>query len=183
MFVIVQCFDNSEPTGEETGSNKSLQDRVARMMSQAGSAISVTTLTDICAFAVGTFTVRSIDVVVYPGHYFKNAILRQVLPAVRSFCVTCAVALASVFLLQLSWFVAWFTLDQRRVEARRNGIVPCVVHKVWIPPTWSKFNLWKLILEHLSKLLDKTGFNVSTKCCKIYVNRAIVRKTLNIRLQ
>ena len=33
---------------------------------------------------------------------------------------------------QTSWFVAWLSLDQQRIENRKHGIIPCVtVEKVW----------------------------------------------------
>ena len=31
-----------------------------------------------------------------------------------------------VYLLQVSWFVAWLSIDQKRINARRNGILPCL---------------------------------------------------------
>ena len=43
----------------------------------------------------------------------------QILPGLQAFCVSCAIAIGSIFLLQVSWFVAFFVLDQRRVEDRR----------------------------------------------------------------
>lgn len=33
------------------------------------------------------------------------------------------------FLLQVTFFVAFFALDVKRVEKKRNGIVPCIVHE------------------------------------------------------
>ena len=46
--------------------------------------------------------------------------------------MTCAVCIGSIYLLQASWFVAWFALDQRRVAAARDGIFPCcIVRKGW----------------------------------------------------
>ena len=38
-------------------------------------------------------------------------------------------SVAAVFFLQTSWFVAWLTVDQRRVGQRRNGLIPCIVHE------------------------------------------------------
>ena len=30
---------------------------------------------------------------------------------------------------QCTWFVAWLSLDERRIQARRNGLCPCVKAK------------------------------------------------------
>ena len=50
------------------------------------------------------------------------------MPGLQSFCVCTAIALASIYLLQLSWFTAWLALDERRKEARRDGLLPCLTH-------------------------------------------------------
>ena len=36
--------------------------------------------------------------------------------------------------LQLSWFLAWVSLDQRRIEQKRNGLLPFIVHGEWQRP-------------------------------------------------
>lgn len=33
------------------------------------------------------------------------------------------------FLLQVTFFIACFTLDARRIEQKRNGMLPCIVHE------------------------------------------------------
>ena len=53
MFVIAQCFKNLSP--EEEG--LSLPDRIGRAMQHAGVAITVTSVTDVAAFLVGSTTV------------------------------------------------------------------------------------------------------------------------------
>ena len=32
-----------------------------------------------------------------------------------------------MFICQVSWFVAWLTLDQRRIESNRHGITCCKI--------------------------------------------------------
>ena len=51
------------------------------------------------------------------------------MPGLQSFCVCTAVGLATIYLLQLSWFTAWLVLDERRREAARNSLLPCLVHR------------------------------------------------------
>ena len=103
MFVIVQCWDTL-PEAKRLGS---LESRFGSMMRQAGAAITVTSATDIIAFGVGGFTI---------------------LPALKSFCIYAAVGIVATFIFQASFFVAWMSIDQRRIEANRNGCCPCYVH-------------------------------------------------------
>ena len=37
------------------------------------------------------------------------------------------------YVCQATWFFAWFSLDQRRIEDKRNGTIPCFVHKNYTP--------------------------------------------------
>ena len=50
------------------------------------------------------------------------------MPGLESFCVCTAIGLGSIYLLQVSWFVAWMTLDEQRVENARNALLPCISH-------------------------------------------------------
>jgi hypothetical protein len=63
------------------------------------------------------------------------------LPGLQSFCISCAIAIASIFLLQTSWFVAFLALDEKRIEEKRNGLIPCISHKQWLPSKWSQGGL------------------------------------------
>ena len=51
------------------------------------------------------------------------------MPGLASFCVAVALCLGSIYLLMVTWFVAWLTLDERRVENGRNGLIPCITHQ------------------------------------------------------
>lgn len=48
------------------------------------------------------------------------------MPGLQSFCVCTAIALAAVFLLTITWFAAWLALDEKRVAAGRDGLLPCL---------------------------------------------------------
>jgi len=111
MFVIVQCWRNLrlDPT-------TSITERMGLALQHAGVSVTVTSLTDVCAFGVGAVSI---------------------LPGLQSFCVSCAFGLTSIYLLQISWFVAWMCLDEERAAAGRDGVVPCIVHK----PGTKGFNL------------------------------------------
>lgn len=108
MFVILESWRCLTPEEQEW----KLADRIGVALGRAGVAITVTSLTDFLAFTVGSTT----D-----------------LPALRYFCIYSAVGIASIYFLQVTYFVAWLTLDQRRLEDRRHGLLWC-----WkMSPTWS----------------------------------------------
>lgn len=71
--------------------------RVERAMAAAGPSITVTSITDFCAFVAGSFTA---------------------IPAISAFCAFCAAAVAVDFTLQLTLFVAVFSYDMKRKLAR-----------------------------------------------------------------
>ena len=56
MFVIMQYFNNLNLEEQ----NHSLEDRFGLTLRRAGAAITVTSLTDFLAFAIGGTTVRTI---------------------------------------------------------------------------------------------------------------------------
>lgn len=59
------------------------------------------------------------------------------------------------FLLQVTFFVAFFTLDVRRVESKRNGVIPCIVHRNYEPTIvdGGRTTSWRVIDFLYSKLL------------------------------
>ena len=93
-------------------------------MKHAGVAVSITTFTDVIAFFIGSNTV---------------------LPGLQSFCIYAAVAIFAIYVLQITHFVAWFSLgtdlslelfdyienilDVKRQAAHRDGCLCCFVHK------------------------------------------------------
>ena len=52
------------------------------------------------------------------------------MPGLESFCVCTAIGLGSIYLLQISWFVAWMSLDEKRISAGGDGLQP-VDLKLW----------------------------------------------------
>ena len=54
MFVIMQCLSN---LSDQQKSTLPLPEQIGQAMRHAGVAISITTLTDVCAFGVGAVTV------------------------------------------------------------------------------------------------------------------------------
>ena len=73
--------------------------RFGQTMKHAGVAVSVTTFTDVIAFFVGSNTL---------------------LPVLQSFCVYAAVSIFTIYLLQITHFVAWFSLG-KGIEKSLSG--------------------------------------------------------------
>ena len=105
MFVIMQCFDN---LSSEERSLDDIPKAISMTMRRAGVAITVTSLTDFMVFAIGSTTV---------------------LPALRSFCLWCAVGILAVYFFQITLFAGALALDCKRLTQGRNGLVPCYIHK------------------------------------------------------
>ncbi|XP_076629861.1 patched domain-containing protein 3 [Colletes latitarsis] len=104
-FLIMASW--KEIHADKSNRKKPLEERVALMLGHAGSAISITSLTDVVAFIIGASTI---------------------LPSLQSFCIYAAVGVLLTFLFQITFYVAFFTLDARRIENKRNSIIPCIVH-------------------------------------------------------
>lgn len=51
------------------------------------------------------------------------------------------------YLFQITFFIAFFTLDSRRIEQKRNGILLCIVHENFTPKLLDPSNAfsWKFI--------------------------------------
>ncbi|XP_011262753.1 patched domain-containing protein 3 isoform X1 [Camponotus floridanus] len=106
--------------------SKSLTERIGLTLGRSGSAITITSFTDIVAFLIGATTV---------------------LPSLRSFCIYAAMGILITYLFQITFFIAYFTIDSRRIEQKRNGILPCIVHENFTPKISDPSNAfsWKFI--------------------------------------
>uniref|UniRef100_A0A1Y1JZP0 SSD domain-containing protein n=1 Tax=Photinus pyralis TaxID=7054 RepID=A0A1Y1JZP0_PHOPY len=103
MFVITACWE--ELVSE---SKLSLEQRIGYMLKHAGVSITVTTLTDVMAFLIGSSTI---------------------LPSLQSYCLFAAAGVFMTFVFVITFFIACFTLDQKRIYANRNGALFCYTHK------------------------------------------------------
>nr|XP_045610893.1 protein patched homolog 2-like [Procambarus clarkii] len=116
MFVIMQAWNNLSPQEMKEG----LSERVGCALKHAGVSITVTSVTDFVAFAVGSTTA---------------------LPALRSFCLYAALGIASVYFFQSTFFVACLCIDQKRLEDRRHGLLCCWKLNKWTPNRCSQTDL------------------------------------------
>ena len=108
-------------------------------MKHAGVAITITSMTDLLAFAIGATTI---------------------LPALKYFCLFAAMGIFFVFIYMATFFTAFFSLDQRRIEVDRNGCICCYKHKNWIPSACSQKSLLNLIFSKYATLLVSIYFKV-----------------------
>ena len=129
MFVIIQSFDNlSEEEQQDT-----LANRFGATMKHAGVAITITSVTDLLAFFIGGTTI---------------------IPALASFCVYAAFGILFIYFYQTTFFLAWLTIDQRRVDDRRDGCL-CWRQKSadWSPTTCSRWDLLGWVFNQLGNIL------------------------------
>jgi Niemann-Pick C1 protein len=82
MFVIVQCWMNLDSQGRLTG--LPLAEVMGLTFRHAGVAVTITTATDVLAFAVGSVTK---------------------MPGLEAFCVTTSIALAAIYFLVVSFVI------------------------------------------------------------------------------
>ena len=129
MFVIMQAWENLE----EEERLKSFQERFGATMRHAGVAVTITSITDFLAFLTGATTV---------------------IPALASFCVYSAFGILFIYFFQVTFFLAWFSLDQRRVEDVRDGIICCWKKKDWEPSQCSQFDILGYMFTKLVIVLD-----------------------------
>ncbi|RXG52107.1 Patched domain-containing protein 3 [Armadillidium vulgare] len=136
MFVFIQAWNNLNFRERE----QELCERVGLALKHAGVSITITSLTDFVAFAIGCTTV---------------------LPALRYFCLFAAVGIISIYFFQATFFVAWFTLDQRRLEDSRQGLFWCIKLKNWTPNKFSQKDHCQLFFQDIySKFLLKTPVKI-----------------------
>ena len=98
MFVIVNAYDHVDKSLD-------LPTKMGKTMATAGASITVTSLTDIFAFLIGSNTS---------------------LPALRNFCFYAAIGILFDFFFQVTWFVAWLTIDEWRRQSSRPDCLCCM---------------------------------------------------------
>ncbi|XP_048578103.1 patched domain-containing protein 3 isoform X2 [Nematostella vectensis] len=96
MFIIVDELDRMEP-------RLSVIDTVKVVMANSGATVTMTTLTDLVAFAVST---------------------TSELPAIRYFCAYAALSITFAYLMIVTFFVALMAFDVRRIKANRRDCFP-----------------------------------------------------------
>jgi len=137
MFVIMECWYNL--SSDPTLAAMSIPERMGRTMRHAGVSVTVTSITDVFAFGIGACTI---------------------MPGLRAFCVSAAICIALIFCLQVSWFVAWVTLDQQRIEQNKHGIFPCKTIEKSEEIPLEDIPVGKQVMNKYSKLFDNWIFKL-----------------------
>lgn len=104
MFVMNACWK----IVLDSGTRQSVPMKVGHMLKHAGVSIVITSFTDIVALLIGAITI---------------------LPSLKSFCIYAAMGVFFIFCYSITFYVAVFTLDVRRIEQKRNGLLLCYKHK------------------------------------------------------
>ena len=105
----------------------SLEERIGLAMKHSGVAITITSVTDLLAFGIGA---------------------TSILPALGNFCLYAALGIFAVFLQMASFFLAWLVIDQRRIDARRDGILCCTKKEEdWVPNECSQNSFMDMIFR------------------------------------
>lgn len=133
IFVIMSALREIKSESKDL----QLSEKIGLTLEKAGASITITSLTDIIAFFVGGTTV---------------------LPSLKSFCIFAAVCILMTYVYVVTFFVAFLTLDEIRVDNNRNGCCPCIVNKDkklwWNPrfmPRFITFLYSKLVLNKAGK--------------------------------
>ena len=94
-----------------------LTELIGNTMEQAGGSIFMTSLTDGIAFMIGGLSI---------------------LPALKSTCVFASVGVIMLFVYMSTFFLACVSLDQQRIESKRDGFICCI--KVVVVPILYDYN-------------------------------------------
>jgi len=116
-FVIVAAFD-------ELDDDMDIKERVARALSRAGASITVTTLTNSCAFFIGSLTETL---------------------ALKNFAYWAGIGILFDFVFQSTFFIACLTYDARRQQQKKRDVVCCT--KSSNTSTKSMFGITDKVLE------------------------------------
>lgn len=83
----------------------------------------------------------------------------QVLPSLESFCIYAAFGVFFIWALAITFLIAIFTLDERRILANRNSFAPCIVHKPEETRLWAEPKVLERILGaiYTKGIMSKPG--------------------------
>lgn len=121
MFVIMQSLENVSKVEKPMD----LTERIGRALQQSGMSITVTSVTNIVAFAIGVTTV---------------------MPFLESFCMFATMGILFLYIFEITFFVSCLVYDERRLERLKDG---CCFRPTleWKPNECSQRNIQQLIFE------------------------------------
>mmetsp|Transcript_6719 Transcript_6719/g.14657 ORF Transcript_6719/g.14657 Transcript_6719/m.14657 type:complete len:1019 (-) Transcript_6719:132-3188(-) len=108
-FVIANAFDRErEGVPRESEDDEKLVKRGSRSLARAGASITVTSLTDLVAFAISS---------------------TSALPALASFCAFASINIFFLWALAATFFTATLVIDEKRQRANRRDMLCCITRK------------------------------------------------------
>lgn len=117
-----------------------VEERIGLAMKHSGVAILITSVTDLMAFGIGA---------------------TSILPALGNFCAYAAFGIFGVFLQMASFFLAWLVIDQKRIDARRDGCFCCFKRdNDWTPNECSQKSYMDRAFKAYSGILHVFPFKV-----------------------
>ncbi|XP_011693450.1 PREDICTED: patched domain-containing protein 3-like isoform X2 [Wasmannia auropunctata] len=121
MFIIMQSLENTY----ETDKSLDIPTRIAKSIQVSGMSITVTSFTNMVAFAIGMTTV---------------------MPFLRSFCIFAAMGILFLYIYEITFFVSCLVYDERRLAAKREGCC-CQPQPNWRSNKCSKQNFQRFVFE------------------------------------
>lgn len=107
-FVIANAFNRERTVARKDESDDDIAKRAGRALARAGASITVTSATDLVAFAISS---------------------SSSLPALASFCGYAAICIFFLWLFASVFFSATFVLDERRQRDNRRECLCCLTRK------------------------------------------------------
>ncbi|XP_067679237.1 patched domain-containing protein 3-like [Haliotis asinina] len=157
MFVIIGALNNLTP--EEM--DLEIPEKVGRVLRHAGVSVTVTSLTDIVAFAIGASTI---------------------LPALRSFCIFAAFGILGLYVMQTVFFTACLTVDLHRMSGMRDACCCCYKHKNWSPNKCSQTELIPLFFKKLlGPILSKLPVKIVVLILTLGIFAANIYGLINLK--
>ncbi|XP_018402992.1 PREDICTED: patched domain-containing protein 3-like isoform X2 [Cyphomyrmex costatus] len=121
MFIIMQSLE----TTSETDKSLDIPSRIAKSIQVSGMSITVTSFTNMVAFAIGMTTV---------------------MPFLKSFCIFAAMGILFLYIYEITFFVSCLVYDERRLAAKKEGCC-CQPRPNWQPNECTKQNFQRFIFE------------------------------------
>ncbi|XP_011632112.1 patched domain-containing protein 3-like isoform X2 [Pogonomyrmex barbatus] len=121
MFVIMQSLE----TLSEADKSLNIPDRIAKSIQVSGMSITVTSFTNMVAFAIGMTTV---------------------MPFLKSFCMFAAMGILFLYIYEITFFVSCLVYDERRLAAKKEGCC-CQPRPNWRSNKCSNQNFQRLVFE------------------------------------
>ena len=132
MFIISTAFESAKKRiRKKTGETPEIEEALGMALADVAPSITAAAFSEIMAFVVGAAT----DV-----------------PALTDFCIQAAVAVGVDYMLQLTVFVAFLSLDERRTRSGRLDCMPCfdLLHR---PPEPDRYWIKSLVRNYYTPAL------------------------------